>query len=80
MDDLTTPHPAFVRGLARAVACGKSVESWARRREIDVNTALKWTLLPEFQALVEEYRVKSGDGWWEKSSGVRRKPSTIEWN
>ena len=50
------PHLAFLQGLARAVARGGTIAGWAKRREIDVEVAREWSLMPEFRTMVDEAR------------------------
>jgi hypothetical protein len=55
------PTEALMRGLARAVARGRSVAAWARPRRISGQIARAWSELPDFRTLVDEHRISLSD-------------------
>jgi hypothetical protein len=58
---LTTPTDTQLKSLARAVACGRTVKSWAKRHCGDVDAVDEWCTLPEFIELVDAHRLQVVD-------------------
>ncbi len=50
-----------VTHLARMVASGQSVRSWAKRNHCDVEMVLAWCAAPEFNEIVDEHRMRVAD-------------------
>ena len=50
------PTEILMRGLARAVARGRSVIAWARQNEVNIEVAREWSQLPDFRQNVEADR------------------------
>jgi hypothetical protein len=59
--DIEPPNHVLMRGLAEAVAFGRSVGSWARSQDVLEETAEAWTELAEVQQLVEKCRVSHAE-------------------
>ena len=49
------------QSLALSVACGRSVRLWAKRHDVDPETAFAWYLQMEFHRLVERTRLRVAD-------------------
>jgi hypothetical protein len=63
------PNHVLMRGLAEAIAFGRSVGAWARSQDVVEETALAWTELSEVQQLVEKCRVSHAERMVGKISG-----------
>ena len=67
--EIDPPNDVLMRGLAEAIAFGRSLASWARSRDVLEETAQAWTELPEVQQLVEKFRVSHAERMVGKISG-----------
>jgi hypothetical protein len=47
--------------LARAIARGESITAWARRNEVPLHTAYRWSRDPKVRGAVEEWRRRTLD-------------------
>ncbi len=47
--------------LALTIAIGRSVRTWAKQRNVDVETARQWSLQNEFRKLVDVARMRFAD-------------------
>jgi hypothetical protein len=59
--DFDPPNHVLMRGLAEAIAFGRSISSWARSQDVLEETAQTWTELAEVQQLVEKCRVSHAE-------------------
>jgi hypothetical protein len=59
--DTNAPDPLLMRGLAEAIAFGRSISDWARSQDVLDETAQAWVELPEVQTLVEKCRVSHAE-------------------
>jgi hypothetical protein len=50
-----------IRQFAQAAACGRSARSWAHEHDCDSELVRAWSILPEFDRLVDAHRVHVAD-------------------
>jgi hypothetical protein len=67
--DTDAPNHLLMRGLAEAIAFGRSIASWPRSHDVFSETAPAWTELPEVQQLVEKCRLSHAERMVGKISG-----------
>ena len=50
-----------MRSLARAIARGRTYAGWAKSKDVSVDVAREWALLPEFRQRVEQWRLEHAE-------------------
>ena len=50
-----------MRSLSRAVARGRTIGAWARQNDVFPETAQQWSELPEFQEMLDMYRLRHAE-------------------
>jgi hypothetical protein len=59
---LDSTTEVLMRKLARAVARGRTVTAWARNCDVSIESAHRFTELPEFRDTVEKIRLEHAEG------------------